>query len=676
MPFNYDNGTTDVSVDAQDNLAKIVIQRYREAVTWQSSELLGRTSLKTVLRQCYDQAHGILDPKDREIVDSLGVKAYINLTAMKTGVVQAFLLESLVSADALPWVLEPTPIPDLSEQGVEEALMMLKDELYGNAFNGDIQALVKQIAENVYLKEKEYAVKAARKMERKIFDQTVEGGWRAAMSGFLFNFVTYPYGIMQGPVPTRSPRLFWGKNSKLKMKSEIYYQWEAISPWDFWYSPDSSNTQDGTGICLRKRVTRKRLLQMAGMKSYLRTNVEALLYDTETKPQYHFKWMSEHPDHLDDMRIHWVNCSESIDMLVHYGFFSGRELAEFGMRGLDDNKMYDATVTVIGGYTVQVFIAPDPSVNRRPVFTASFYKAGDKIANYGIAQRLRDVERCYMASLRYLMRNVANASEPIIEADYGRLAKHMSIEDITNITPGAVYITENDIMNSQYPAVRPTVIPSNIGDYMRVMEHFMDQAHTITNIPAGLSGTAVGTGANRTFRGMAMLQANAVKSIQSAVANIDETVFLPMGELLYNYNMLYEDDPAIKGDCLVYAQGVSGLLAKELARNNAMDLLQVIGAVGAQLGETATPVVDWAIQQVFASMGVPAEIAQKVSFGGPKEMMASMGPEGAPPASIGSGPQEAMPGPPPGPAPAPPSPLGPASAPGPVPSAAPAGLLV
>jgi hypothetical protein len=214
--------------------------------------------------------------------------------------------------------------------------------------------------------------------------------------------------------------------------------------------------------------------------------------------------------------------------------------------------------------------------------------------------------------------------------DYTRLSKHMKSEDLVNFTPGSVYLVESDMMPQQGPAVRPFVVPSNIGDYVRLMEHFMEMAHSVTNIPAALHGTAVGTGANRTFRGMATLQSNAVKSIQAAVGNIDEGIFLPMGRLLYAYNMLYEDDPSIKGDCKVYAQGVTGLLDQEIKRQNATELLQILGAVASQMGDSAGPVVTWAIRNILGSMGVPPEIAAKVEVGG-GEGPPGTGPEGMPP---------------------------------------------
>jgi hypothetical protein len=648
----FEYGATEVTVKARDRLADLVIRRHREAVSWQASEHVGGKSLRTVLRECYEQANGMMSPEDFEIAEALGVNAYVGLTAMKGGVVQAFLMESLVAADGLPWSVKPTPVPELSGDARTEALNMVKAELLGAAsYTGDILELMREIKERMLRKQSESAEQAALRMERLMYDQCAEGSWQSAMSGFLHDFVFYPFGVILGPVPTRRPRLAWTGN-RVRPRMETFYRWESVSPWDFWYSPDSRSAQDGTCVFVRKRLTRRHLLEMREMKSYLGDQVDAVLREAESEEYYNFRWLSANPDQPDNRLSAWADCSETVDMLVHYGLVSGNELSEYGIGGLERGRFYEATISVVGGYTVQVFVAPDPSVDIRPVFTSSFYRTRDRIANFGISQRMRSVERAYMTAFRYMIRNMANASEPIVEADYPRISKHMADDDLMQFNPGSVYLTDGDPMSSQVPALRFYNIPNAVPQFANVLGYFMDLAHTVTNIPASLHGTAEGTGANRTFRGMANLQSNAVKSLQAAVANVDETVFGPMGELLFAYNMLYEDDPSIKGDSKVMAQGVQGLLAREMERNSALELLQLLGAIAAQLGPSASPLLDWSIRRVLVSMRVPPDIASQVKFGqqapalpgpappaGPGDLMPAAGPGMPPEPAAGGGPE-------------------------------------
>jgi hypothetical protein len=415
--------------------------------------------------------------------------------------------------------------------------------------------------------------------------------------------------VLHGPIPARRPTLEWA-GEKVRVQEGLFYEFRPVSVFDFWFSPDSPDTQRGAGVFIRQRWTRPRLLAAAKMKSYISQEIYKLLKEDLEKPDFQFHWLSQsNPDQENyDPRRDWISGVGTVDALLHYGLFSGRELSQYGAKNLDSGQFYDATITVINGRVVQVFTAPNPTVAVRPVHTASFYKTKDRIPGAGIAQRLRDVERCYLANLGYLMRNAANSAEPYSEADYRRLNKFLTDEDLLNLVPGTMYLVDNDGLPNPSPAMRFYSAPSNLGAYQSLLEHFTELAHLATNIPAALHGTAVGTGANRTFRGAAMLQGNAIKAIQSAVGNIDQGVFGPCGELLFNYNMLYEDDEDIKGDCRIMAQGVQGILARELDRNNAMELLQLVGAAGAQLGEAAPRIFMWALKQVFTTMQVPEDL--------------------------------------------------------------------
>jgi hypothetical protein len=617
LMFEY--GSIDCPALARDNLARAALNRFRDAVNWQSRESLGRNrSLRTVLRECYDQANGAQDPADVERAAHLGVNAVVSLTAMKGGLAHAFLKQSLVS-DELAWALSPTPRPDLSASARLEVLRKVKELLFPVDELPTPEVLIpaiKKLKAEARQAEFEYAEMAARRMETLMLDQCVEGNWRRAMDGLLTGMIYYPYGVIHGPRPVRRPRLVW-KGDRVRVRKEVYYRWDAVSPWDFWYSPDSRTPQDGTGVFIRERMTRRDLLYMLEMKGYFSDQVKEVLEEAETSGKFAFHWMSENPDQVERHLTHWIKCGGTIDAMTHYGFFSGRELSEYGVGGLEDRKFYDATMTIVAGRTIQVYVAPDPTVNVRPVFAASFYAVRDRIANYGIAQRLRDVERIYAITLQYLVRNMANSSLPVTEFDVARVAEaELNREDLASVEPGMTIPVKPDIAGPDRPVYRFHTIPSSVVTFKGILDYLMELAHLVTNIPASLHGTAVGTGANRTYRGMANLQNNALQAMQDAVANMDETIFLPMGELLYAYNMLYEDDDLVKGDCKIRAQGVQGLLARELQRNNALELLQLVGSVGAQLGDSAVPLIDWAFQQVLTGMKVPADVAAKASFGG------------------------------------------------------------
>lgn len=620
----------------QDPLVDAIISRYNGAVGWLSADHVNGKPVRQVLRECWEQQNSILSPEDQQIANDLGINVVVNLTALKTGIANSYLNDALVSGGTeLPWIISPTPRPDISTSAKEELLAHLKESLFmGDIPDADILIeLIRQAKQYLGRQEQERAEKACAEMEALISDQCVEGGFGRAITDFLQYFTTYPYAIFSGPYIVRAPRLVWGQQ-KPRMSTEIYPVFRAISPFDFCYSPDSPDTQRGTCVFTRELWTRRELLDAAQMSTYIKRNVLDVLDECDHNEAFSLRWLSHAPDAPNrDINL-WASNVRPIEVLHHYGLMSGRELAKYGFAKLNNREYYNCEIVMAGYRVIMVKVMRDPRMQIRPVYTASFYRTGgDKIAGDGIAQRLRDIERVYLTNLRYLLRNAYYASAPLVEADYTRLSKYLGEGDLGTIIPGTMYLADASI-GANNPALRFTSIPANMQGYTQLLEMFMQLADRVTNIPAQLHGEAVGSGAMRTFRGMSALQGNATKALHAAVDNITHGVFDPLGHLLYNINMLYSPNAAVKGDSQITVKGAEGLLHKEIERQSAMEILQIIGSVGAQMGQFLNlgPVIGWSMKKLFAAMGVPDDIIAMTDQPNPVTMMQSMqqqqGPQG------------------------------------------------
>ena len=135
----------DIPKKAIDPLSDEVMRRFNGAVAWQSTERVNGKPLRTVLEECWEQQNGIMSCKDKERMDALGVDAIVNITALKTSIANAYLADSLVSGSTeLPWVIMPTPRPDISIEGRDELLQELKAQLFTGGFR-DGPAMVEAI---------------------------------------------------------------------------------------------------------------------------------------------------------------------------------------------------------------------------------------------------------------------------------------------------------------------------------------------------------------------------------------------------------------------------------------------------------------------------------------------------------------------------------------------------
>ena len=625
------NEIEDIKEKSLDPLSDEVMRRFNGAVAWQSSEQVNGKSLRTVLQECWEQQNGVLSCEDAKAAEAIGVNAIVNITALKTGIANSYLSESLTSGDSqLPWLVQPTPRPDLSPLAKDEVLQELKAQFFTGGYP-DPQAMVQHVKELKMLKhrlEQEKAEKSAKEMMLLIEDQCAEGGYSRAMTDFLQYFPVYPFAVFAGPYVTRAPRLVWGKN-KPRFATEVFPTFRSISPFDFCYSPDSPDTQRGTCVFTRTLWTRRELMDAAKLPSYFTDNVIEVLKDADGNPDFNLDWLSRAPDSPKRDISLWASNVSPIEVLTHYGVMSGRELSKYKVTGLDDSEFYNCEISMAGYRVIQVKVMSDPKLQTRPIYTASFYRTGgDRIAGDGIAQRLRDVERAYHSALRYLMRNAANASAPLCEADYRRLSKYMSDEDLGNVVPGSMYLADSDASTNGKPAMSFFNIPSNMPAYTQLLEMFMQLADRVTNIPAALHGEAVGSGAMRTFRGMSMLQGNATKALHAAVTNISNGIFEPLGTTLYNLNMVYSEDVSVKGDSQIIPKGAEGILAKEMERQNAQEIISMIAQAGAQIAQAGglniTPVLGWSLKKLFGAMNIPDDIIAQMEQPNPMMMAQQM----------------------------------------------------
>jgi hypothetical protein len=177
------------------------------------------------------------------------------------------------------------------------------------------------------------------------------------------------------------------------------------------------------------------------------------------------------------------------------------------------------------------------------------------------------------------------ASGPQVEVTVDRLPDG---EDLTDIYPWKIWQVTTDRTGGGQPAVRFFQPNMNADVLMGVFTQFAKQADEVTGIPNYVYGSSAVSGAGRTASGLSMLMDNASKGIKQAVANIDKIVS-GIVQRLYLHNMMFDEDPYIKGDFKVVAKGAIGLIHKEalqmrrneflMATANPIDS-QIVGAEG------------------------------------------------------------------------------------------------
>ena len=590
--------------DEFDPIAKMVNERFTRAREWRAQEMIGQFTVEQTLLNCYNQYHGIPDCDEAELLDRLNTNVKISLTKHKVDVLVAWTRDLLGSANTSPFLVEPTPIPDLSARAKAEVVAKLRTQLMGG-FVGDeaaVMALARSLKEQQLAEEMRLAQNASRAMQTLIDDQLVESGFRGQLMDFLTNFALYPYAVMVGPHPEMIPVFKWSGGRPVTSQKAVLKTYN-VSPFDYYWSPDTYAAGKGTFDIIKVRMTKMDLIRSAKLPGFIYENVKAAIKKL-SGPDNSIHWLSGNPDKQTNLRP-WGS-DDSIDLLVHYGALSGRELRQYGMSGVEDDVYYECQATVLGSWTIRLVMNPNPNVFHRSIYSASYQRVPGKLPGYGIAQNLRDIERSFMSAMRGMLENIGFSSAPMGEVDFARVQRYMSDDQLGELMSATVIPTDPDMSGGGRPAHYFHNVPNISGQLVNVMQYFTDLADRHTGIPAAMSGQPVGTGVNRTFRGIMALYGNALKGVQSALINMDKELFEPLGQAYFNYNMKYHDDPRVKGDSMVRARGTEGLLQKEIARQGSIEQLQLIAQLS-QTGQVDPKVMRWAINKALESSGVPLE---------------------------------------------------------------------
>ena len=548
----------------------------------------------------------VLNEYDPDVAALLGDDAsiYVGLTNVKVRALQSWLTDILANVSDKPWTLQPTPSPELSAADREIVVQQLAQEVAAQGIENQPE-IVMELARHMKAAQKKYADKLAEaavsRMEQKIEDHLLEGGWRDALAAFFVDLSIYPSAVMKAPVLKEKKTLRWIDGQPVPV-SELVYGVERVSPFDIFPAPNAVDPQTGAYIIERRRMSPSALDDAKRMVGFQPTVIDAL---RAVHPAgYKDGVVAEESEHAQlEIRANLTKSKSApdslYDVIIYYGKVPGRHLMEMGIDVADMTAMYEAEVWVCAGYTLRAILNPHP-LGRRPFHATSFDKIPGSFWGRSLPSILSDPQRMVNAAARALARNMPFSSAPVSEVDVDRLVDE---EDITSITPYRVYLTSNDaVVNSNQPVFRFHQIPDNAGSLLKVQDYYTKLADDVSGIPAYVIGNPNVAGAGRTLGGLSLLMGNAAKGVKKVIGNIDRDVIEPLVSSLFELLMMFDPDTSIKADAKVVARGASGILQRELSQSRAVETLQMLTPY-VQLGIVPPIGLQVLLRQIMQSLG-------------------------------------------------------------------------
>jgi hypothetical protein len=565
----------------------------------------------------------------------------------------------------MPFTIEPTPIPDLPERlkakvlrdlkmeivsaaaqsgdvfSIAQRLNELPPDLGGMAFGqmiadypGDLQDVAVRMKEAARALAMYEAKQATQKMTLLIRDQLAQMQWVQTLYLIFHDMVTYPAAILKAPVNVEKPRVKWSGNRRV-VSTQAGLECYRVAPFDMMPSADSPDTQRGTFVIEKGRMTRRTLAWALGQRFWIDENINRILEEYRT---YQRNWLVFGTTYNLEQPTTTLNLwgdEETIDVLEHHGIVSGRELRPYGFSA-GDREFYESKIVVCGGRTLCVRVNGNPHIAQRPYHNTSYEMMGDQFWNTCPVMKLRDVQRTVNAAVRAQIRNMAFSSGPLAEIDVSRVQRYVTqIADVLRVEPYSALLTDPDMMNGGRPARQFFNVPQTIVPLQNTIAFYMKMADDVSNIPAYAQGETGLSGAGRTFRGFSAVFAQAIKVFKMPVQNLDNGVFVPLGVQLYDYNMATSKDDSIKGDANVRARGSQGLVDVEMQQQKALEAMQVVTqmspAVAQIAPEEARKVLRYTWAKAMEGLGLPIK-----QFGLDPEVEAALGAgESAEPVDVG-----------------------------------------
>ena len=555
---------------------------------WDMARMAKMQTVEQRLLSNLRQRRGEYDPDIlAEIQKTNGTTIYMMITGSKCSAGAAWLKDTLLGArDEKPWTIDPTPIPDLPEDMKQKAVAEATQEammMYGAGMAVDQNAMFEiagRIRDRLLAETREEAKRKTERMELKMEDQMVEGGFQEAFMGFIDDLVTFPSAIISGPVMKNLPTLQWSLGADGKFEPKVTQQvkptWRRVSPFMWYPAPHCAGINDGDGI-ERHHLTRTALNEMIGVPGYSDAAIRAVLDEYGKGGLRDWIYIDTAQAQAEGKSVSAVLAAPSgtIDALQYWGSVQGKMLIEWGMDPKQiqyPTKEYHCEVWLIGRWVIKAILNYDPFY-RKPYFKASWEEIPGSFWGNGVPDKMRDCQMMCNYAARAIANNMGIASGPQVGFNTDRLPPG---EDLTELYPWKIWQFSSDPYGSTALPMQFFQPTSIAGELLQIFDAFSKRADEDTGIPRYMSGDNTGlSGVGRTSSGMSMLMGNAGKTIKQVIANIDTYVVKPLVERLFFFNMRYSDDPDLKGDINIVARGANSLVVKDSAQVRRNEFLQI-----------------------------------------------------------------------------------------------------
>lgn len=527
----------------------------------------------------------------------LAKKLYSPVTFAKTRAAKSMLIDLVNSVTDPLFVIDHSPWPDVpafvEKNVLESAVRDINAIFQGLQERNETlspqaeQELLDVIGEAIPARKdmmrnecEAFARDCAKRMQKKVWDIMVEGGWEEAFEDYIANVCQFGTGFIIGPCPrvVAANRCREGKNGVRRYVREFVLKpvYESVSPMDCYPAPDARNPSDGA-FCIRVKYSAESLWRFCDAGASKEKNGEgwnaATVRDILSRHPNGGVRLYEHPEDPRKREAE-MNGTESSDDCTFEGvrcFISirGSDLEEIGIvrnhdgRKILRNDYYHVEAIVIDGHTVYCRIL-DARVGV-PVSKGVFYELPGSFWGESIADKLQQVQTLQNNTCKALFLDLAGTGSMFYINDASRL-----VDKSVGATSFSPYKTIAFDNGSWGPGVASTGapigvldVPSKAAALVNEWNMWQSQADNDSGIPRfAEGGTAGAQGALRTSGGLAQVSEHMMRGMKMVMTITDKGIIRPVAQKTADWVLAYDDDMDLKGDVYVRTVGLIGRILR------------------------------------------------------------------------------------------------------------------
>lgn len=498
-------------------------------------------------------------------------RAYPKITRVKVVSAVARLMSLLFPAGEKNWGLTASPVPNLPEEVLLQALNVWATENPDAVPDQAAMDRLVRITAETLVEAHETVIDD----ELKDIRAYGSGDYEDLVREVVFSAVLYGPGVIKGPMTvteTASSIQMAGGIPQVVTAEAFRPTYEFTSIWDYYPDLASRSFQQMDGQFQRHVYSRHTVSLLVHRDDFFSDVVSAYLRDHSTGNFVKRNFETE-LDRLsnDQQKNTPAGQTSKFELFEYWGVISGHDLRAAGIDVPDSELDQDhrACVWLLDDQVIKV--AKDPLPEGACMYHQFIYEKDEvNLLGRGLPQIVRDSQLGVAASTRMLVDNASAVCGPNIEVD---LTQITSASAATGFRPFKAWYIDQPSPSGRR-AVQNVSVDAHIGELQAMVEMFRKFADDESFV-GGLTGgdfDGVSGEAMRTTGGASMAYANAALPFRDTVRNFDRFTVSVIYSLA-QWNMIFHDRRAeISGDVRPIARGSTSLMAKEM-RAFALDSL-------------------------------------------------------------------------------------------------------